>query len=271
MKSAYALLRTLLTNPDKLDSPIDVAKNCARTLSDARLIYIHHDYIKKQVERQKDEGGDVFDFGGSSDKVFGLPFKTCFFELIGEFSFEGRWKDTSSWVEVIHMNTPFILVEELEPSVFNFFVLNANLQNSTLKILNINKSEPLYGFLLGYLSRLLTSALYDKNTMVGEEYNHKIKGEDIFGKKKIHIINKVVYISPKERAKSIHPSPGKKINWTHKWEVRGHWRRIKSIGKNRDGEYIISGFTWVKDFVKGDGELVVKSRVVLGEELSGRI
>ena len=49
--------------------------------------------------------------------------------------------------------------------------------------------------------------------------------------------------------------PNIKVEKQISWNVRGHWRRLHnalSIGKDRAGEYVVSGFTWVKDFIKGN-------------------
>lgn len=50
----------------------------------------------------------------------------------------------------------------------------------------------------------------------------------------------------------------------HSFKVRSHWRRInpKSLGKNRQGEYIVKGMTFVKEHIRGEGELMKKVRVV---------
>ena len=54
------------------------------------------------------------------------------------------------------------------------------------------------------------------------------------------------------------------LEFTHSFKVRGHWRRIseKSYGKDRNGNYNILGYTWVTDYIKGNGELVQKLRVI---------
>ena len=54
------------------------------------------------------------------------------------------------------------------------------------------------------------------------------------------------------------------LSYTHSFKVRGHWRRINphSIGKNRNGEYKVYGYTFVREYVKGEGELVKRGRVV---------
>lgn len=54
------------------------------------------------------------------------------------------------------------------------------------------------------------------------------------------------------------------LEFTHSFKVRGHWRRIseKSYGKDRQGNYNILGYTWVTDYIKGNGELAQKLRVI---------
>jgi hypothetical protein len=51
---------------------------------------------------------------------------------------------------------------------------------------------------------------------------------------------------------------------THSFRVRGHWRKIseKSLGKDRNGKYGITGYTWVTDYIKGEGELSKKLHVI---------
>lgn len=54
------------------------------------------------------------------------------------------------------------------------------------------------------------------------------------------------------------------ITFDHSFKVRGHWRRIdrNTLGKNRNNEYVCRGVTWVKEHVRGEGELMKKVRVV---------
>ncbi|MGH1348736.1 MAG: hypothetical protein ACRBN8_44785 [Nannocystales bacterium] len=53
-----------------------------------------------------------------------------------------------------------------------------------------------------------------------------------------------------------------KVDWTHKWQVRGHWRKVDGIGKDRSGSYQVKGATWVNPHQKGKGPLVEKIRFV---------
>lgn len=56
----------------------------------------------------------------------------------------------------------------------------------------------------------------------------------------------------------------KKLDWTHSWPVRGHWRNVKTFGKSYKGE-IVKGKTWVHEHARGnkDAAVTIKPRVVL--------
>lgn len=80
-------------------------------------------------------------------------------------------------------------------------------------------------------------------------------------------IRNIVYVLPKQNKESYVPK-GIKIDWSHRWEVRGHWRSTTGLGKNQYGDYSEYGRTWVRDFIKGPEELpiVVKPRAVIGDK-----
>lgn len=89
-------------------------------------------------------------------------------------------------------------------------------------------------------------------------------------KKKPHPIRRVFHIVPKSRARTYSPGPGRAVDWTHRWLVRGHWVHFTDtarVGKNRAGEYVERGRTWRSEHEKGpeDGPLVKKVRVVKEE------
>lgn len=82
-----------------------------------------------------------------------------------------------------------------------------------------------------------------------------------------YILRKIVRILPKgvRRHSKLEPITARGvINWSHRWEVRGHWRKVAGLGKDRAGEYVVPHFTWVKEFEKGPlgKALVVKTRVL---------
>jgi hypothetical protein len=54
------------------------------------------------------------------------------------------------------------------------------------------------------------------------------------------------------------------LSYSNAFKVRGHWRRIaeKSLGKDRSGTYGVQGYTWVTEYVKGEGDLIQRLRVI---------
>ncbi len=88
--------------------------------------------------------------------------------------------------------------------------------------------------------------------------------------KRIHRINTVIHVSPKKILTSI--GAGIPINWSHRFDVRGHWRDLPGgIGKDRGGDYNVENYTWVSHYVKGpEGlPLIKKTRVVTGDDRAG--
>ena len=51
------------------------------------------------------------------------------------------------------------------------------------------------------------------------------------------------------------------------YEVMGHWRKINSIGKDRQGNRVVNGFTWVSPYTKGNGEVMKKVRIINESEV----
>lgn len=84
----------------------------------------------------------------------------------------------------------------------------------------------------------------------------------------IKVIKPIYYVLDKKEEKN--PVSFKRIKplgnccFDHSFRVIGHWRRInpKSYGKNRNGEYVVTGMTWVKEHTRGEGDLIKKIRVV---------
>lgn len=55
----------------------------------------------------------------------------------------------------------------------------------------------------------------------------------------------------------------KPFKYSHRFDVRGHWRKVKTIGKDPEGTYCIPGHTWVSPFKKGQGNYIKKDRIFL--------
>lgn len=97
-----------------------------------------------------------------------------------------------------------------------------------------------------------------------QQINQKVK-LGTGSNKRFHKIRKVVYVKPKKAVLGEkEEAQSKLVNWTQRWFVRGHWRKTDTLGKDREGNYSVEGFTWVTEHVKGpeDAPLVKKTRVV---------
>lgn len=105
---------------------------------------------------------------------------------------------------------------------------------------------------LCYICRAIDS----KNTMVGSE--------NVISKKRSgkEIIIPITHMCNKKYIKRYNNPTGNKIEWKHSWKVLGHWRKNRSLGKNREGLYCENGRTWVKPCVKGNGDLIEKLRIL---------
>lgn len=115
-----------------------------------------------------------------------------------------------------------------------------------------------YSHIRCYVEEILNKELLFKSPI-----GRKIK--PAFGKPiKINTVvrvknEKIVYTEPPK-------SSGETRDFSHRFEVRGHWRTVRGFGHDSEGRPV-PGKTWVKDHVKGpdDKPLVKKYRAVLGE------
>lgn len=77
-------------------------------------------------------------------------------------------------------------------------------------------------------------------------------------------IKRIVRVVPRSERKAYEASVGRKVDWSHRWEVAGHWRSVAGVGKDPAGKYEVLGKTWVTNHEKGKkGEdAIPKLRVV---------
>jgi hypothetical protein len=85
--------------------------------------------------------------------------------------------------------------------------------------------------------------------------------------KRFHTIRKIIHIRPKlKRERSEEIPSGRKVDFTHRFIRRGHWRELPGgLGKNRIGEYCESGRTWVnqsRPIGPSDKPFIKKVRIV---------
>lgn len=88
--------------------------------------------------------------------------------------------------------------------------------------------------------------------------------------KELHKIRRIVIVHPNPQ-KTIQKYNGIPIDWSHRWSVRGHWRKVRGLGKDRNDDYSVSGYTWVHDHIRGPEKkpLIKKTRVVDGFQSTG--
>lgn len=117
----------------------------------------------------------------------------------------------------------------------------------------------------------LNSMNNSDNIVGGEKCKERIK-LGTSKSKRVRVIKDIIHIVPKKLVKKYENSSitGRKLDWSQRWEVRGHWRELpnpKSVGKDREGHRGVLGWTWVNKFEKGakDKPLVKKVRVIRGQ------
>ncbi len=102
-----------------------------------------------------------------------------------------------------------------------------------------------------------------------ERVNERFKAGS--GKGKIVVrVKDVIHIRARQKTSGRSTVEGRTIEWSHRWEVMGHWRKVNGIGKDDRGRYHVQGLTWVMPHTKGpeEKELVKKTRVYLGPKES---
>lgn len=88
------------------------------------------------------------------------------------------------------------------------------------------------------------------------------------GESTIKIVNRPIYyiLNKKDDSNKIRVDRNKGyLKCEYSFLVRGHWRTLhnpKSFGVNRNNERIVQGYTWIKEYMKGEGELIKRVRLV---------
>jgi hypothetical protein len=188
-----------------------------------------------------------------SEKIPTAPFPVCFFEFSfvtevpgdgGEFSLLG------------------VLIEEVSPG-----------NNDLYCFVRCGNSPPIILYYPHTVSRnsesffdTVAEGLFhhlDTSAFGVENIKQKVRFRRPEGDKSIRLIDKVIHVTPKKYREHVKPLFSQLIDWTHRWSVRGHWRRAEGTGKNREGDYCVRGFTWVTDHIKGPESLPVVQKIRL--------
>lgn len=117
-----------------------------------------------------------------------------------------------------------------------------------------------YDIILNVMGGFLSS-LIEKDTVLGRSKKSK---NPIFRNKCKY--KNVVFVTKKQYLATAKKNEPTLVEWSHRWEVMGHWRRCSTVGKDRDGNYCVIGLTWISPHIRGEGDLVIKTRVVKGDK-----
>lgn len=205
---------------------------------------------------------------GGSDQTIGdgrldLPFEICGFEHIDSESsiFSLKSEQANKTVDIFA-----VIIREISP---NNYICAHLAQHGTTK----DAHEPIMLFYAGekapaegnkILSHFLS--LVHSSKIGSEKVNLKFRighGEN----RRPYRIRKIIHCIPRDQMNS-ESITKRNIDFSHRWEVMGHWRKIDGLGKNRGGEYTTQGYTWVIPHVRGpeDKMLVKKTRVIHAEK-----
>lgn len=186
---------------------------------------------------------------GPDQRDLDAPFKVFSIEVAGQSICVPRDHDK------IQTYVDCILVCELKPKEFVYFALceTRNGPETDRFIFSSNAEGAIVEEFLKRLNREATGL---------EHVRERIKigtGSD----KKTVTFRKVVHVRPRKSTISDSLN-SRQIDWTHRWAVRGHWRKTHGYGKDRDGNYCVEGMTWVSEYEKGpeDAPMVKKTRII---------
>lgn len=201
-----------------------------------------------------EEGGKVAHTFGRDD-IPALPFDICSIELEkdGMIHCAGFGKG-DFWIASF-------IVKELEPGRYHFYALGS-VDGVTLDAVIFTDSGLFYNNLINVTETFIKRIATEKTGIC--KCNEKVKLKKFKNGLKNHYkIKDYLYVTKGVNSLEISGN-GHSISFTHSFDVRGHWRKIKGIGINRTGQRIVKNSTWVRPYIKGDltQPKVTKARIV---------
>ena len=186
-----------------------------------------------------------------------LPFQTVWFEMADNDGQEYKVTvgyDDGSGNPIV--DTLGILVHEVKPKTFKIWsFVSITHEISGIKIHRFVESS-----LMSEVVKSLTDSI--NSQAWGLEVSRRNIKIGSGKTKTARRIKRIIHVTPKKNIDNIKKNTKNSIEWTHAWNVRGHWRIIEGVGKDRNGMEGILGHTWVKAHIKGTGELIKKTRIV---------
>lgn len=206
-------------------------------------------------------------------KPLDLPFKTIFFNWYG---FKPLPYSDNEF-GILYIKSMFI--REISYGIYDFLfdVDHKGQINSVLHRINVNKMKSPNDFYnmstfscYAYAKKIcniINSCPSNLKQVINIENNTATEtGNKLYSQP----IRDVIFIkmNPEDEPSTYFPNCKVHAKCPYQYEVRGHWRKLdgfNKIGKNRDDEYVVEGYTWVSEHIRGDenGVLIKKQRVLI--------
>jgi hypothetical protein len=221
-----------------------------------------HPFVFSMPEEALKKGPSELEYH-DDNIVIASPFETWSIEM------EGGSYLTVSNGERINVKIESIYVKEISINSFEFLIgchiTDAN-KNTTFIAHKIKKHDDTYNSVFSMVANYVRRINSEDVGKINREGKVKLRSK---GKNIKYKPNNVIYVSSKKQARknSGKTSSGQRVNWISRWGVRGHFRRLQnpeSIGKDRSGNRVVHGFTWISEHHKGEGELTSKTYKVAG-------
>lgn len=166
-----------------------------------------------------------------------------------------------------------VICKELTPGQYEFDAWVKNARGDTaIQTVNAQNSKrgtsghSMYDGLVTIVNQKLNQM---RQRHAGEvSTSQSVKYKSATGQRTEYKPRSYIYVSNTDR-RSERPSqsPRKNIRWVESYEVKAHWRRLsnaQSLGKDRAGNRVVPGYTFVKEYAKGKDRdnAIVKPRVV---------
>jgi hypothetical protein len=228
-----------------------------------KMLIQHHGFLAKPVTETLD-----------------LPFRTVFIEALGSSAVSVSANtvllpESQSSQRLAHRRLG-LLVHEVSPNSYLAFSLTEmsgiDFDRGTRLMVEAfelkGQEEPTSGahsaswLLYQHLSSIFGVIRSEPIEMGAENVRVRIRAGRGAAREQVKI-NQVVHVRLKRPADAPGCPSGLAIEWSHRWEQRGHWRRVEGIGKDRAGVYNTKGFTWVVPCVKGPEELPLIKKIRL--------
>lgn len=199
------------------------------------------------------------------EEPLNLPFKICTFEYLTNTCIQtvgvGENSANAEQLDVVQMT-----VMELAPLKYLFIILYQFRGKPELRVVTeIEGGNNTLFCTLKRRTKEILDILNSKTIVVGAvrpKQKVKVRVNKV---KKFLKFHPIIICTSKQSQHEITSELGSLVDWSHRWEVRGHWRRVKGVGYDREG-FPIPEFTWIRPYLKGNEAMPVirKARVVNG-------